>query len=388
MPDGGSPSDSGPPLRVLQVCTNFTMGGIQRHVLNLGDWLTARGVRVSYAGSPGAWLNGRSGRDFLPLGLDAVAADGAQAPLIGRLAALGRSAASLSAWLKRNPVDVIHTHESAPLLAARLAALGSGAPIVVTYHGSHLGRAPQFGKIARTAANAVVTVSRQGADDLHELGGVPRGRLHVIGLGVRPPPPARPEVVQRLRRELLGEDGRFLVVTVARLTEQKGIDVLVDVAARVTAERPDVRFAVVGDGPLSEAACGWAKAAGLGDRLRFVGASEQPHFHLAAADLFLLTSRWEGLPLAIAEAFQAGLPAVATDCGGVRELIDEAVGAVRPVDDAAGLAQSVLDIAADPARRDRLAAAALERSHEPRFKPEFNHMGLEALYRQLARVDA
>lgn len=377
----------GPPaarLRVLEVCTMFGVGGISRHVLQLGDWLSARGHDVAYAGAPGPWLNEGTGRRFVAADIHTVSGDRKGAALLGRLSALAASALKLRAWLRRHPVDVIHAHESAPALVARLAAIGAGVPVVLTYHGADPGRVRQFGAVARACAAKVICVSHRSADDLAADGGVPRDRIEVIGLGVAEAPAPDPARVTALRSRLLGQDGSVLVVTVARLTHQKGIDILVQAVARLAGHMPHVRFVVVGDGPLEKQAQLWAAEARVADKIAFVGRSEEPDLYLAAADIFLLTSRWEALPFTIAEAFRAGLPAIATDCGGVAELIDDTVGRVVPVGDPVRVAEAVATLAADRGLRETLAAGALARSREDRFRPEFNQARIEQLYQSLA----
>ena len=370
-------------LRILQMSTIFGVGGIARHVLALGGWLATKGHEVAYAGTPGAWLDESMDREYLPLDIQQVSGDREDAKMLERLGHLAAASAKLRGWLRRRPVDLIHAHESAPALVARVGSLGLGIPIVVTYHGSDLARVRQFGGVARRCADQVISVSYRSAEDLETLGGVPRAMLKVVGLGLQPAPSVSAEKAQQLRRRLLGRDGRVLVTKIARLTDQKGVDVLVEVARRVVAKQPEVRFSVVGDGPLASAAERWIAEAGLQNHVHLIGRSEEPHLHLAAADIFLLTSRWEALPFTIAEAFQAGRPAIATDTGGVAELIDDKVGRVVPVGDVDALAAAVLELAGDAGLRETLSAAALERSREDRFKPDFNHRQIELTYRAL-----
>lgn len=370
-------------IRVLELATMFGMGGISRHVLALGGWLRERGHDVYYAGSPGPWLDESKDAAFLPVDVHRASGDREGASLTERLKHLASGASILRGWLRSNPVDVIHAHESAPALVARLATIGRNLPIIVTYHGSQPARARQFGTIAKWCADKIVCVSNRSAEDLATIGGVPRSKLRVIGLGLAEPPNLDPGRILALRRQLLGDEGVVLVMTIARLTEQKGIDTLIEVARLVVSEQPDVRFAIVGDGPLAEKTEAQIREAGLQGRVHLLGRSEEPHLHLAAADMFLLTSRWEALPFTIAEAFQAGLPAIATDCGGVAELIDDSVGRVLPVGDVEALSNAVLSLARDPEMRDSQAAASLARSHEDRFQLDHNHKQIEALYREL-----
>ncbi|MCP5432839.1 MAG: glycosyltransferase family 4 protein [Alphaproteobacteria bacterium] len=370
------------PLHILQMCTMFGVGGISRHVLDYSAWLRARGHRVSFAGTPNAWLNAELESDFLPLPTQKVAGEEG-ASLASRLGFAARSALDLRRWLAGNRVDLIHAHESAPGLVARLATLGSATPLAVTYHGSEPGRVKQFGSIARLA-DLVITPSHRSGADLVKVGGVSPERLKVIGLGVKTAPVPEPARVAQTRARLLGEGGERLVVTIARITEQKGIDILIDCVKRLIPLHPEFRFALVGDGPQEAEAHAWAEAAGVTSHLTFVGRSAEPQLYLRAADAFLLTSRWEALPFTIAEAFQAGTPAIATDCSGCAELIDASVGRIVPIGDVEAICGAVTEVLTDDEARAAMASAALVRSREARFSPDHIHAELESVYRALA----
>ena len=106
-------------------------------------------------------------------------------------------------------------------------------PIAVTYRGSEPERIAEFGKTANATAQMVITPSRRTADDLNAIGGVPREKLRVVGLGVRPAPDVDESAVAQLRAELLGETATQLVVVVARLARQKGIDILIEAVRRI-----------------------------------------------------------------------------------------------------------------------------------------------------------
>lgn len=299
-----------------------------------------------------------------------------------RLLNVGRAALRLRGWLRKNPVDVIHAHESAPALVALLARSGMKVPLAVTYHGSEPERIGSFGKIARRA-DLVITPSHASAADLASIGGVPELKLKVIGLGVKPAPAYSEKDVSALREKLLAGGDR-LIVTIARLLHQKGIDILLDCAAGMKADHPGYRFVIVGDGPDDAMLRARARDMGLDGYVAFVGRSEQPHLYLHAADLFLLTSRWEALPFTIAEAFQTGTPVVATACSGVVELVDGTVGATVPIGDVGAICSAVTDILKDDRLRASMAQAALERSAEDRFRPDWVHARFEETYRSLA----
>ncbi len=368
------------PLHVLEMQTEFGVGGITRHVLSLRDWMRGRGHRITLGGTSSFWAGKDTEPDYVELPTKYVSGIGG--PLPARLVNVARAVWTLRRWLKRNRVDVIHAHESAPALVANLARRGLGIPLAVTYHGSEPSRIASFGAIAKTA-DLVITPSHRSAEDLEKIGTVPRAKLKVLGLGVAPPPDDAPEEIAALRRELLG-DGAFVALTLARLEPQKGIDILIDAAARIVKDHPGVRFAIAGDGVDEAKLKAQARALGVDRQVRFLGRVSRPHLYLRASDLFLLTSRWEALPFSIVEAFQAGIPAVATACSGVVELIDDTVGAVVPVGDVDAIAAAVGRIVGDEGLRRAMGQAALERAKLDRFDPDWVHRQFEETYYGLA----
>ncbi len=368
------------PLHVLEMQTEFGVGGITKHVLALRDWMRGQGHRITLGGTSSFWAGKDTEPDYVELPTKYVSGIGGSLP--ARLTNVAKAVWTLRRWLKRNRVDLIHAHESAPALVANLARKGLGIPLAVTYHGSEPSRIASFGGIARRA-DLVITPSHRSAEDLARVGGVPRTKLKVLGLGVAPPPDDAPEEIAALRRELLG-DGDRVVVTLARLEYQKGIDILIEAAARIVKDLPGVRFAVAGDGVDEAKLKAQASALGVDHHVRFLGRVSRPHLYLRASDLFLLTSRWEALPFSIVEAFQAGIPAVATACSGVVELIDDEVGAVVPVGDVAAIARAVGRILGDDALRGAMGRAALERSKLDRFDPDWVHRQFEEAYYALA----
>jgi glycosyltransferase involved in cell wall biosynthesis len=368
------------PLHVLEMQTEFGVGGITRHVLALRDWMRGRGHRITLGGTSSFWAGKDTEPDYVELPTKYVSGIGGSLP--ARLVNVAKAIWTLRRWLKRNRVDLIHAHESAPALVANLARKGLGIPLAVTYHGSEPSRIAAFGAIAR-AADLVITPSHRSAEDLERIGAVPRAKLKVLGLGVAPPPDDAPEDIAALRRELLG-DGDCVVVTLARLEHQKGIDILIDAAARIVRDHPGVRFAVAGDGVDEARLKAQARGLGVDGKVRFLGRVSRPHLYLRASDLFLLTSRWEALPFSIVEAFQAGIPAVAAACSGVVELVDDAVGAVVPVGDVDAIAAAVGRIVGDDGLRKAMGLAALERAKLDRFDPDWVHRQFEETYYGLA----
>lgn len=366
-------------MRLLELPTNFRPGGIQRHVLDLTAHLRTKGHQVTLAGDGGAWAQVGRDPDHLHLGLNDVAELGGALPR--RLAHLPLRVWQLRRVLKSRRIELIHAHETAPTLVADLARRGLGIPLVMTFHGCAPEREASVATMGKRA-DLVISPSRAGIEALVQHG-MPATKGRVLGLGIATTAAPPPDEALALRHQILAGRKGPLILSLSRLQVQKGIDVMVEVAARVQARHPGVVFAVAGGGPQEVQVRAWAEAAGVAGAMRFLGPISTVPLHLAAADLFLLTSRWENLPISIVEAFRAGLPVVATDCGGVRELVDDAVGSLCRVEDAAGIARAIDRLIEDPTLRQAKGAVARARSAEARFDPDAVHGQFEAAYRDL-----
>ena len=368
-------------MRILQFCTNFpASGGIQTHVRDLSAWLTAHGHDIVFAGVPGATANPQTNPGFISLPMEEISETKYQdRSLPHRIRALLSAAWTLRRALKAAPVDLIHAHETAPALVARLATLGRSVPIIMTFHGSAPERIPSAARIAARCADLTVSPSRISLEAMIAHGVNP-AKARQLGLGIKHQPTPDPKTVADLRKRYLDGEAGTLIFSPSRLNPQKGIDVMIEVVKIVRARHPDALFVVAGTGPLDGEVQQWAKAAGQEDAMRFLGSIDTVPLHLAASDIFLLTSRWEALPISIVEAFRAGRPVIATDCGGVTELVDDQVGRLCPVEDVEDLAAALIELIEDPDMRAAKGQAALNRSTEARFDPDAVHAGFAATY--------
>ena len=154
------------------------------------------------------------------------------------------------------------------------------------------------------------------------------------------------------------------LITVTRLVEQKGLDVLLKAAARAFESLPDWRLAIVGDGPLRGDLEALARELGIASRIDWFGHVDNPLPYLKAAQIFVLTSRFEGSPNALLEAMACGLPSVVSNGSpGPLELIgEEEAGLIVPVEDVKATAVGIVRLASDEPLRARLGLAALERT--------------------------
>ncbi len=160
-----------------------------------------------------------------------------------------------------------------------------------------------------------------------------------------------------LRRELGIEPGRRVITSVGTFKRQKGHRYLIEAMADVASDLPDLHLLLVGDGELRSAIEAEVRERGLGDRVSFLGTRRDVDEILAASDVFVLASLWEGLPLALVEAMASGLPVIATEVSGTRQVVvDGTSGLLVPPGDPASLASAIHWVEADPEAAARLAS--------------------------------
>jgi glycosyltransferase involved in cell wall biosynthesis len=212
-------------------------------------------------------------------------------------------------------------------------------------------------RIARTCVDRYIAVSDEVAERLRERFRIPEAKLVVIHNAV---PVARFAITPNatLRAELMGGVARPVVLTVARLDKQKGHPYLLEAAVQL----PDVVFVFAGDGPDRAALEARAATLGVSERVRFLGYRSDVAALLAACDLFVLPSLYEGLPLSVLEAMAAGKAVVASAIGGTDEaVVHGETGILVPPAEASSLADAIRTLLADPARSARLGVAGRER---------------------------
>lgn len=331
--------------------------GMGEHMLTLADEVSraeaagsrsGRGVDVAFVCHDGERV-----REFA----EAARRRGHEANVLPEGAAAWRA---LSAWLAARRPDLLHVHAGVGWegLAAPGLARRAGVPAVLRTE--HLPwvvaddaqvedyRAHLADVDARLCVSEASRLSYAAAG----CGG--QAPVSVVRNGIAPG--RRPAWTREAGRLALGlRPEQRAVLTVARFTRQKGHDVLLEAARAVLAEAPEAVFLWVGDGPDRAELERRAAEAGLGRAVRFLGARADVPELTAASDLFVLPSRFEGLPLALLEAMQAGLPAVATLAPGTAEIFEHDQAAeVVPVDDAPALARAILRVLRDRDLADEL----------------------------------
>ncbi len=298
---------------------------------------------------------------------------------------------ALRRLLVQGRFDVLHAHLPYTAALARLVTVSlprRHRPVVVYTEHSLWNKAAVVTKALNRLTvgidRALIVVSVAARDALPRalrsrarvvVHGVNRERFDTL-LG------RRAEVRAEVRAELGVADHEVLALTVANLRSEKGYDVLLDAAQLVVAAGVPVRFVSAGRGPLEAELAAAADVAGLTEHLRFLHTRTDTVRLMIGADLFVLPSHQEGLPVALMEAMSAGLPVVATIVGGVPDIVTDGVeGLLVPPGRADLLARAVTRLAQDATLRTGLARGSLARS--TMFDVRSAAAAIEAVYTEL-----
>jgi glycosyltransferase involved in cell wall biosynthesis len=266
--------------------------------------------------------------------------------------------------LRRERVDVLHTHAFGPNAWGSLIGRWAGIPVVIAHehNWAFTGRAlrPVIDRelIAR-CADAMIVVSEDARRRMIEVERIPSDRLELLPNGVEALPPGDGRA---LRGDLGIRRGDPVVGTVCIIRSEKALDVLVGAAARLTEHFPRLRLLIAGDGPDRARVEGLTERVGLSDRIHMTGARTDVPDVLAAIDIAVICSDYEGSPRSVLEFMDAGKPIVATDVGGIPEVIEDGVhGLLVPPRDEAALAAALAEVLDDLDRGREMGARARDR---------------------------
>jgi glycosyltransferase involved in cell wall biosynthesis len=262
--------------------------------------------------------------------------------------------------MRAQTIDIVNTHSGRDTQLAGMAAksLGRTRPRVVRTRHLALPISSLF--TYTRLVDHVVTVSRFVASYLVSAG-VPAARITAVPTGIDLARYDRALVAGDLRAELgLPADG-LLIGTVAILRRKKGHADLLEAVPRVLARFPTAHFVFAGDGPQQENLTRLINELGIGNHVHLLGLRRDIVNVLASLDLFVLPTHQEALGTAFVEAGAMGLPSIATRVDGVPEVIDDGkTGLLVPVKDPVALADAIIGLLADPARRRAMGNAAQE----------------------------
>lgn len=295
----------------------------------------------------------------------------------------------IARYLQEQDIDIVHAHLPVAGVVARLAGRLAEVPVVYTEHcpiESYHPLVRGLGLLTWRWQERVVAISEDVADSIRANAGeaVP---VQTVWNGVNTKRFSSDQEDGRAVRSALGIPSEAPVigtVAVFRDTPQKRLDVWLEVAQKVRAEVPGAQFILVGDGSLRGRLEGQAEILGLGDVAHFVGRQSDVRPYLAAMDVFLMSSAYEGFGLAPVEAMAMEVAVVATDVEGVRNVVTSGeTGLLAAFDErvADTLSERTIGLIRDPERRRALASAG-RRDAVARFSIVRMQRELEAIYEQ------
>jgi glycosyltransferase involved in cell wall biosynthesis len=344
-------------MHVMFTVAEMGSGGAEAIVSALARDVAARGARVTVA-SHGGWRAAAlqaQGTRLVPI------------PLRGRRPLdLAHAAIALRQERARVRVDLVHAHNVKAAIVCAAASptafprRGPRVPLIVTLHGVPNGKYRHGARILSRCADQLVAVSAEVAERV-VTACFPSSRVRVIENGV-----VTPEAHDRVdARQRLGiARGAPVALCVARLAPQKRHDLLVAAWQQMP---PDAVLLIAGEGATRPAIEAAIRRTGQQDRIRLLGERHDVDWLLAAADVCVLPTDWEGLPISVLEAMAAGVPVVASAVTGLSTFGGTAIELVQPGSSVA-LADGLRHVLADDARRRNLIAAGRALTRE-RFAP-------------------
>lgn len=359
------------PIPVVRIISRLAFGGSPIQAISLTRLLEPRYRTTLVKGVEGS----REG-DMFPL----AKAFGVQPVVVPSLRREVSASDIRAVWeviriLRRERPAILHTHGAKAGGVGRLAAILAGRsrpPVIVhTFHGHVLEgyfsplRSTLFTWIERILAKVstrLIVVSDEVGRALIRLKVAEADRIELVRLGFDLEPfvvsdEERRELRESFRSELSIPLDRRVVTFVGRIVPIKRLDRFLAVAQRLR-QREDIHFLIVGDGDLRPQLESSAAARALGDRVTWTGFRRDLPAIYCASDVVAITSDNEGTPVSLIEAQAAGVPAVTTDVGGARDVVEDGVtGRVLDPEDVSGMADAIAEILDDPDLASRFAAA-------------------------------
>lgn len=326
-------------MRILILSTSMGMGGADQQILILAQAMQARGHEVRIV-------------VLAPLGAMGLEARQAGIPIesldLGRNLGIVPRFFQLVGMIRAWRPDVLHSHMVHANFIARAArALAPVPNLVSTIHsisdGGRLHVAAN--RLTNRLVDRFTIISRLAADRHIAIGAVPESRLQIIPNAVDTSRFRRlPDARVSARREL-GLGDRFVWLAVGRFEPAKDYPNMITAFARLLAEHPESLLLLVGEGSLQGEVERVIQERGIGAAVRFLGVRRDVPELLSAADGYVLSSAWEGMPVALLEAASVELPVVATRVGGVAEVVEDgSTGFLVPPGDSVGLAASMVRV--------------------------------------------
>jgi glycosyltransferase involved in cell wall biosynthesis len=289
--------------------------------------------------------------------------------------------------IKSEKICIIHTHTHKPNTTARIAAILAKVPIIIANEHNVDEWKSTFQKLIdcflACFTDRIIVVSR-GVQKFCQSTGIPSCKFHLIYNGVELDKFNNKKFRETKRKELGLNENTCVIGTVGRMHPQKGHEFLIQVVEKLLVEHKSLLFLIIGEGYLKEELILKVKSLNLSKNFLFLGEREEIPQLLSCMDIFVLPSLREGFPNTILEAMASSLPVVATDVGGVRELIiPSETGFIVPPANLSALYDSLSKLTQDKDLRYKMGNAGYERVKE--FSIDKMAKETENLYQELIK---
>lgn len=335
-------------IKVLHVLSDTNIGGAGRYLFNLLSFNDNNRFQTVVACPGGGELE----KQLKSKGIRVLTLEGGESSVnLGHIKRLRQI-------ISREKVDIVHTHAS---FAGRIAGRMSGCKVVMTRHGLGSGGNRMVKRaatrlISRIFTDRIIAVSRAVKVSLMDSG-VPADMITTVYNGIDLS--KFDGINGTLRRKLGIAPGVPIVGIVARLVPEKGYEYAINAFYHVLKVYPSARLVIVGDGPLEESLKSMCIKLGINEHVIFTGYRQKVENLVADFDVFVLPSVSEGLGLALLEAMALGKPAVATEVGGIPEVIKHDVnGLLVPPGNDKYLAEGIIEVLSDKKRAKTLGLEA------------------------------
>ena len=373
-------------LKVLCLTASTHIGGAERLILDLANQInsTRFETHICVLESFSHNASFRQNASFLP----DIQRTGLPVYVIGTKRSFSlTNFIAIFRYIRQHQINIIHTHLTDANMIGHIVGRLSGCRVISTLHNEppkdNQKRSYKLGWLeritARYLANHLVAVSNRVRTMHIKEWHIPEEKISTIYNGI--------DMQEYLKiPEDAGQnnpDTEFVITNVAKLSVQKAQHLLLEAAKLVLEQKPNVRFMIVGRGPLEQQLKEQAEALGIAGRVTFTGLRRDIPAILSQSDIFVLSSLWEGLPISALEAMAAARAVVLTDVGGNSELVEHGTnGLIVPPGDVPALANTLLSLINDSSYRLSLGKAA--RSHVQReFNIDFAAKQYETLYEKM-----
>lgn len=318
-------------MRVMHMIESLEFGGAEKVVIDLANAMTARHDVIVCCVKKLGDLKTSLNANIPVVCLDKGEGNDWRIPF------------RLRDLMREHRIEVLHSHNWGVFLEGALAAwLSPGVVLINTVHGPYMDYAPdwraQFKRRARHCLERVASWRHQSVVLVSDA--ISSYIARDIGITAKKLTTIRNGISAKDVSRAPGEDEVVRFITVGRLAEVKNQAMMVRAFGVTELDRAELWIA--GDGPERTNLEALARTLGLADRVRFLGFCQDVSPHLAQCDVFVMSSNYEGISIAVLEAMRAGLPVIGTDVGGMRETVEHGItGELVPVGDTAALAAAM-----------------------------------------------